>query len=249
MKFGIADYGMNVWYGGMYDTTDRLADLKRIGYQGIERLEAASPSDAIAKAVEFRRLGMDFATCRGPTVECNIKWTAALGKAYVWTQVSARDLDPFCRQVNAQVKAAAAFGVKVGIHNHLGTSVETQEQLEEFLARCPECGLVFDTGHLAAAGGDVLAIVKKYHARILVMHLKDWRATGAVSPVNNPKWGECGYFTTLGKGNIGQDNAAVMKAVKAAGFDGWVFVEHDTHLQDPLVDLAESRNYLKEAGF
>ena len=247
MKFGVADYGMNVWYGGLYDTTQRLIDLKQIGYAGIERLEAASPSDAISKAIEFKRLGMDFTTCRGPTIENSIKWTAALGKSYVWAQSPARDFATFCRQVNDQVKAAAVFGVSVGIHNHLGSLVETQSQLEDFLTSCPGCGLVLDTGHLAAAGGDVLAVARKYLARILVMHVKDWKSNGTATPVNNPKWYECGYFTTLDHGNIGQDNAAVLKTIKAGGFDGWTFVEHDTHLQDPLIDLAESQTYLKKA--
>lgn len=245
MKFGVADYGMNVWYGGMYDTTQRLIDLKKIGYDGIERLEAVSPSDAISKAIEFKRLGMDFTTCRGPSIESSIKWTAALGKTYVWAQVTARDFDGYCRQVNEQVKAAAVFGVKVGIHNHLGSLVETQAQFEDFLQRCPDCGIVFDTGHMAGAGGDVLAMVRKYLSRMLVVHVKDWKSNGTANPVNNPKWYDCGYFTTLGKGNIGQDNAAVLKAVKAGGYDGWMFVEHDTHLQDPLIDLAESRAYLR----
>ncbi len=40
-----------------------------------------------------------------------------------------------------------------------------------------------------------------------------------------------------------------MKAVAKTGFDGWVFIEHDTHLREPLVDLAVSREYLRKAGF
>jgi hypothetical protein len=31
-----------------------------------------------------------------------------------------------------------------------------------------------------------------------------------------------------------------MQALVEVGFDGWVFVEHDTHLQDPVKDLAIS---------
>jgi sugar phosphate isomerase/epimerase len=45
------------------------------------------------------------------------------------------------------------------------------------------------------------------------------------------------------------DNAAVMKLLKKVGYDGWVFVEQDQHYRDPLKDLAESRKYLKAAGF
>ena len=42
MKYGVADYGMNVWFGGNYDLEDRLLNLKKIGFNGIERLEAES---------------------------------------------------------------------------------------------------------------------------------------------------------------------------------------------------------------
>ena len=45
------------------------------------------------------------------------------------------------------------------------------------------------------------------------------------------------------------DNIAVMRALVDVGYDGWVFVEQDTHMQDPLKDLAISREYLREAGF
>ena len=45
-----------------------------------------------------------------------------------------------------------------------------------------------------------------------------------------------------------QQKPAVMRALVDVGYDGWVFVEHDTHLQDPLKDLAISRQYLREAG-
>ena len=35
MKIGVADYGMNVWYGGQYDYLDRVKELRAIGFDGI----------------------------------------------------------------------------------------------------------------------------------------------------------------------------------------------------------------------
>ena len=32
MKYGVADYGMNVWFGANYDLEDRLLKLKEIGF-------------------------------------------------------------------------------------------------------------------------------------------------------------------------------------------------------------------------
>ena len=247
MKFGVADYGMNVWYGGCFDTQQRLADLKQTGYEGLERLEANSAEEAVSKAAVFRKLGMDFATVRGPKIELSIQWTAAFGKNYVWTQVTGRDFDTFCRQVNEQARACRRWGINAALHNHLGTLVETQPQLEEFLARCPECRLILDTAHLAAAGGDPIEIVQKYPDRLELIHLKDWIETNP--EIGLEQWSSRGRFCELGAGNIGLDNADVLHALTAVGYDGWVCVEHDTHLQDPLADLAISRQYLRKAGF
>jgi hypothetical protein len=247
MKFGVADYGMNVWDGGLYDIEQRLLDLRKIGYDGTERLEAVSPSDAIFKAGLYRKLGMDFATCRGPSVQTGIEWTAALGKDYVWVQVGGGNFDTFCRQANRQADLCKRWGLKPALHNHMGTAVETQQQLEEFLKRCGDCALLFDTAHLAATGGDCLAIVRKHADRIVALHLKDWIMTKPELGLD--KWSQRGRFCELGAGNIGLDNAAVLKAMVENGFDGWVDVEQDTHLQDPLKDLAVSRKYLRDAGF
>ena len=247
MKFGIADYGMNVWYGARFDTEQRLAALREIGYEGLEGLVAVSGDDLLYQAAIFRRLEMDFATCDGPSPEVSIRWTAALGKSYVWTASSAAEFDVFCRQANHHEEICRRWGIRVGLHNHLGTAVETQVQLEDFLARCPGVSLILDTAHLAAAGGDPVEIVNSHARRIATVHLKDWMTTDP--DVGLDDWPRRGRFCELGAGNIGLDNAAVMRALSEKGYDGWIFVEHDTHLQDPFKDLAVSRQYLRDAGF
>ena len=45
MKFGVADYGMNVWDGGFYDFQTRLEELRTIGYDGTERLECVDAAE------------------------------------------------------------------------------------------------------------------------------------------------------------------------------------------------------------
>lgn len=247
MKIGVADYGINVWDGGLFDIEERLEELKSIGYEGTERLVASSASDAVHKAGVYRRLGMDFALCLGPDVQATIQWTAAFRKDYVWTQVSGQKFETFCRQVNRQCELCARWGLQVGLHNHLGSLVESQKEVEQFLANCPKCGLILDTAHLAAADGDSVAIVKKYPDRLVSVHLKDRLVPD--SEVGSDRWRQCGRFCELGAGNIGLDNRAVLKALEAVGYDGWLFVEHDTHIQDPLKDLSISREYIRAAGF
>ncbi|MFC4776784.1 sugar phosphate isomerase/epimerase family protein [Paenibacillus sp. GCM10023252] len=246
MKIGIADYGLNVWDGGCYDSEERWLKLKRIGYAGIERLSVWGAEEALRGASLLRRMGMDYATVRCPSPELSIQWTAALGKGYVWTAAAADwDMDTVCRQINRQAEACKRWGIRVAHHNHMGTSVETEEQLEQLLERSPACKLILDVAHLAAAGGDCVEIVKKYGDRIEVIHVKDWFSVSESEPV----WSERGRFCILGEGNIGLDVVEVLRQAEMAGFDGWVFVEQDEHQADPFQELAASRAYLRRAGY
>lgn len=246
MKIGIADYGLNVWDGGgCSDPEERWLHLKQLGYEGVERLTAMSGEHALQLAAGLKHAGMDFATVRAPSLEWSIRWTAAFGKSYIWSSVDGRDFATFCRQINKQAAICKRWGINVALHNHMGTPVETQEQLEDFLNDCPTAQLVFDTAHLAAMGGDPVEISSKYANRLAVLHLKDWIT---LHP-GEPDWTKRGRFCELGGGNIGLDNAAVLHTAVSNGFKGWVFVEHDTHLQEPELDLAISRQYLRDAGY
>ncbi len=250
MKVGIADYGMNVWYGNNWDWEERQKDIKSIGYDGLERLQLTSAEDALHKAATLKKLGMDFATCRGISDEIAMQWTAALGKTYVWAAVDNgknEDWDYYCRQVNYQIEACERYGVHVVIHNHLGKIVESQESIERILKDCPKVKLLLDTGHLHAAGGDPVAIAEKYYDRIEAIHLKDYvYKDKSISIEQN--WQARLRFCGLGGGEMQDVNDKVVKIMLAHGFDGWMMIEHDTHLQDPLKDLKASREYLRKLG-
>ena len=246
MKFGIADYGMLVWYGAHFDYDERIAMAKEFGYDGLERLYPTSAEDALMKAARLKRMGMDFATCNGPTPELTIKWSAALNAQYIWSEVrNGRDVDmaTYLRTLKENTRIAANYGVKVVVHNHLGSRIESQEEVETFLEECPDTYLLFDVGHLGVAGGDVRAIADKYYDRILAYHFKGW--TMSDTP-NDPNWQKRGYFCGLAQGNFFVDNEYVFKNAVKKGFDGWVFIEQDTHKRDPRLDLPENMSILKK---
>lgn len=248
IKVGIADYGMNVWYGGFMDYETRMEQIKAIGYEGIERLTPIDAADALNKATILAKLGMDFSTVLAPTLELKVQWTAAFGKKYIWADVSinhAKDsMETYCRRVNYLVEAGKKYGIKVAVHNHLGCIVETQEQLDEFMEKCPDAGLVFDVGHMAVAGGNVREVFEKYYDRIVAIHLKEWVSTDP----DAKEWWDRGYFCGLGQGNTPVDNEYVVKAAIEKGYDKWILIEHDTHKREPLEDLADSREILRKWG-
>ena len=51
MKIGVADYGMMVWYGAVYDYGMKMDALKAIGYDGAERINAHTPDEAYYRLI------------------------------------------------------------------------------------------------------------------------------------------------------------------------------------------------------
>ena len=249
MKFGVADYGMNVWDGGCYDIQLRLEELKSIGFDGTERLECNDAADAVYRAALYRRLGMDFATCRcSGGVEQSTNFTAALGKEYVWLTPgdSGRtvDMDTYIRRSKRFVKVAANFGLKAALHNHLGQRIQNQDELDRFMEEVPEASLLLDIGHLFGAGGDVLGTIDRYFDRIVAVHFKDVFIKDEKLDLEH--WTERLRFCELGAGNCNEPWEEAAKLLKKRGYDKWVLVEHDTHLREPLTDLKVSVDALKK---
>lgn len=247
MKYGVADYGMNVWFGGHYDLEDRLANLKAIGFNGIERLEATDAAEAVAKAAVFRKMGMDFATVRISNAAQNITYTAAFGKEYTWLTPGpcGRDvkLDVFVRRAKEFCKACAKYNITGAIHNHLGNTIESQEELDYLMREVPEATLLLDIGHLAGANGNIQKTLEMYYDRIAAVHFKDI----FFKDENAEVWNNRLRFCELGGGNKPGfvDWQGTAEFLKAKGYDKWVLVEHDTHLQDPYIDLKTSLDALK----
>ena len=249
MKYGIADYGMNVYEGGLFDLEERLANLKQLGYSGIERLEAADTCEAVNRAVTFHCAGMDFATCRGPRLEQNMEWSCAFGKDYIWLTPGdcGRDveMDSFIRRSRNFCRACAKYGISAALHNHLGSRIENQEELDFFLKEVPEAKLLLDIGHLAAAGGDVCATAGRYFDRLAAIHFKDIFVKD--ESIGLDRWWERLRFCELGGGNRPGmiDWQGTARLLKEKNYTKWVLVEHDTHLREPLEDLKISITELK----
>ena len=245
-KLGVADYGMDVWFGGNFNLEQRLLLLKDCGFDGIEWMKASDMSEAVQNASLFHRLGMDFASCNMATPELTMKCASAFGKKYIWITVTSNRTIPFetyCRRANAFVEAAAFYGLKAALHNHLGTRVESPKELDDFMAAVPGAALLLDTAHLHAAGGDCVEMIRKYHDRLAAVHFKDYFIKDA--SIGLDRWPERLRFCELGGGNAGMDFAPIVRELCDHKYDKWVLVEHDTHLRSPEIDLKKSADLLK----
>jgi sugar phosphate isomerase/epimerase len=156
------------------------------------------------------------------------------------TSRTAEDFASFARAANEIGQHAfEVHGVKCGYHPHLGALVESREDIARVMdATDPRYFfLAPDTGHLAAAGCDVVEVFQTYRTRVIHAHLKDYR------PAATP--GARGSFLPLGEGVV--DFARLREVLVASGFDGWVNVELDGGRGIDPADVAKrARGYVTD---
>ncbi len=132
-------------------------------------------------------------------------------------------------------------GFQLVYHHHMGTVVQTQEEIDRLMQETGEAvHLLLDTGHATWGGADPAALARKYRKRISHVHCKDVRP--AVQKESEAKdWSFldsviAGVYTVPGDGMV--DYVAVFKELP--GYSGWVVVEAE---QDPK--KAEPAKYAK----
>ncbi|WP_277207547.1 sugar phosphate isomerase/epimerase family protein [Isoptericola croceus] len=136
------------------------------------------------------------------------------------------------RNVGIAAERVRSRGLEPTFHHHACTFVETPDEIDTFLDRT-DVDLTFDTGHLLIGGGEPLDGWKRWSSRINHLHLKDVRVD-ALREIVARKGGMIdvwsgGTFVPFGEGDL--DVAAVMDAVIASGYDGWLVVEQDVYPQ------------------
>lgn len=151
-------------------------------------------------------------------------------------------------------KIALDYGVKAVIHPHVGTVVESPEDIARVL-KGSQIGFCFDTGHMMIGGTDPVEFAQKHAARIGHVHLKDVRKAVAQRVID----GEITYYigvtqglyAPLGQGDV--DVKAILSALTGAGYDGWFVLEQDNVVNQepapsagPVADAQASVDFLKK---
>ncbi|WP_433254801.1 sugar phosphate isomerase/epimerase family protein [Streptosporangium sp. CA-135522] len=158
----------------------------------------------------------------------------------------------FASRVQRAADRCRDHGLEPVFHHHLGTLVETPEEVERLL-ELTDVSLCLDTGHLWLAGGDPVAALREWGDRIRQLHLKDAsrrardrvRATGGdlAAVVAG------GAFPRLGAGEI--DLPGVLGEL--GGYEGWLVVEQDVpgsgqDLGRAVDDQRANRAWLRSHG-
>jgi len=156
-------------------------------------------------------------------------------------RLRAGDWKSFGARMSAVAEYIAGQGLRFAYHHHLGTVVETQVDLDAFVAATSEhVGFTLDTGHAALGRVSALDVIERHPRRIAHVHCKDVRrAVHDAAHASGKSFLDgvlAGMFTVPGDGDL--DFGAVMKALKRIGYEGWIIVEAE---QDPAV--ANPRDY------
>jgi len=158
--------------------------------------------------------------------------------------------DALSSGLNTLGKIAAAAGMRLSYHHHMGTGVQTRADVDRLMASTdPDTvHLLLDTGHLAFAGEDPLDVARTYGNRIGHVHLKSVRAEIVhrvrTEGLSFQEGVELGVFTVPGDGDI--DFRPILDALDGAGYRGWLVVEaeQDPNKANPLEYAKKARAYL-----
>ncbi len=259
-------------------------ELGPYGYYPVQpdRLARALSSRGLALGSSFVALPLEDASQRARSIEHCMQVAALLATQGVQQLIIADDEDPVRAKnagripsdgsqswTGAQWREVATtlndvawalhkrYGMKVVVHHHAGTFVETKEEIARLLVLTDPArvGLLIDTGHATYGGADPLALLDRHFDRVWYVHFKDVkqaelqrvRTTGITM---GEAW-KRGVFSPLGEGTV--DFAGFTKSLKAGKYAGWVIVEQDVVPDDagrlspdPLASAKQSRAFLRD---
>ncbi|MGH6760271.1 MAG: myo-inosose-2 dehydratase [Phyllobacterium sp.] len=165
----------------------------------------------------------------------------------------------FGADMEAIAQYCAAQGVDLVYHHHMGTIVQTGEEIDRFMASTgPATRLLLDTGHAWFGGSDPARLAKDYMDRVRHIHAKNVRpairAEVEGEGLSFLEGVRRGVFTVPGDPEGGVEFLPVLKVAADHGYDGWLVIEaeQDSLVRNPFeyqsMGLKALRGIAREAG-
>jgi len=171
-------------------------------------------------------------------------------------ELNEAEWDTFLSNLDRVIQIASERGLTTALHPHWGMAVVRQDHVESVLDQS-RVDLCIDTGHLALAGADPVAIAKAAAGRVAHVHLKDLNEDLA----RQVRKGDLAFrqavtedlFVPLGTGGV--DIGGFVKALESGNYQGWYVIEQDMVLaaepepgEGPIIAAAQSFAFLEEVG-
>ena len=150
-------------------------------------------------------------------------------------KLSHDEMKSYARKMTEFAEWCKDQGMPISYHHHMAAVIETERELDSFMNHSGEAlQLLYDTGHMAFAGGDVLRVIDKHHKRISHVHTKDVRQE-IVDNLDRSKESFLdavikGVFSVPGDGNL--NFKSIVNRLASYEYEGWFVVEAE---QDPIV--------------
>ncbi|WP_223166942.1 TIM barrel protein [Nonomuraea sp. SYSU D8015] len=168
--------------------------------------------------------------------------------------LTASEWPAYAARVQEAVNRCRDRGFEPAFHHHLGTYVETPQDVERLL-ELTDVQLCLDTGHLLLAGGDPVEALRAWADRVGHVHVKDGDTAILAHALSDGAdlhelMGR-GGFAPLGEGEL--DLPAVVRTLDEIGYSGWIVIEQDTlpgrrTVAEIIADQAANRRKLEELG-
>jgi len=141
-----------------------------------------------------------------------------------WKQFGER-LDAVAAELDKQ-------GLTMAYHHHMGTVIQSEDEVDRMMGSTKSVGLLLDSGHLTFAGGDPMRALKRHAKRIVHVHCKDIRKDKlAAARKQDMSFLDAvlgDVFAVPGDGSIDFD--PLLAELAKHHYEGWLVVEAD---QDP----------------
>lgn len=143
-----------------------------------------------------------------------------------------KEWKPFLERLDAVAAHLETQGMRMAYHHHMGTVIQSEDEVDRMMDGTRRVGLLLDTGHLTVAGGDPLRALQRHAKRITHVHCKDVRKDRLAEARKrdlsflDAVLGD--VFAVPGDGSI--DFAPILAELAKHGYAGWLVVEAD---QDP----------------
>ncbi len=144
--------------------------------------------------------------------------------------------DEWTEKLSQLAKYTLSNGMKLAYHHHMGTMVESMDEVDRLLNETDEryVSLNYDCGHFYFANEDPHTALKKYMSRTTHIHLKDVRDSvkerAYIDDLSFLKAVKLGVYTVPGDGDL--DLKPIADNIHKSDYKGWVVVEAE---QDPSI--------------
>lgn len=218
-----------------------------VGMNLRDDVERASELErGLAKAAFLRELGAGFviASDAGDAVRAE-----AAGHAEDAPKMRGAQLRGMAGALEELARAVEGMGMKLVFHPHVGTYVETPEEIDRlFEATDPELvGWCLDTGHQVYGGADLASLMEAHGGRVRYVHVKDVDRD-VLAEARRSGWSfiealKHYVFSPVGTGVV--PLREVLQRLAHHGYDGWLVVEQDTTAEDPTETARRNREALE----